>query len=564
MNYNQTSIGGMFTGMISFRIPVYQRAYAWERANWEVFLEDIKEQMNLGNEYSFGNILLEKIQQDKEYEIIDGQQRLSTIIIFMRALINVLKEKGYPDSEIDILTEDFMQRRGIKKLRPVDYDQAFFDTVIIDNKSMAPSSDSQKLYKGALQYFTNELRAMSLEDLEGIKDLISRTKINRLELEGKSEAALMFELQNNRGKDLTNLEKLKSYFMYQIYINSIPEETESNVETISNYFKEIYRIHHDIKNIKEDSILIYHCNAYLQVAYGYRSLDDIKKEYKEATDKVAWIKEFIYQLSLSFQSIKKVQNGNFKYFEKLMKVGGKNTIPAFVYPFIIKGYNSFPDNKEKIAKLLHLLEILAFRYYLIGSRAEINSRLSDIIRSFNGDLKNLRDMFMKKMNDSWYWSDTRIRDFLNGYMYENPVLHYLLWEYEDSLQKKGYSIGNFEIIDEEIEHISPRNPPIGESIAIGYEVNEDGVYSEEFKENHLNSIGNLMLISKSHNASIGNKPFNHKLNSYLDTPLLKQQAQIPDFVTDVPEKWTSEQIIKRKEMILNFAVPRWDFNNVQI
>ncbi len=87
----------------------------------------------------------------------------------------------------------------------------------------------------------------------------------------------MFELQNNRGKDLTNLEKLKSYFMYETYVNSLTEETESNVETISNYFKEIYKIIYDIKGLDEDSILIYHCNAYLNAAFSYRNLDDIKK-----------------------------------------------------------------------------------------------------------------------------------------------------------------------------------------------------------------------------------------------------------------------------------------------
>ena len=86
-------------------------------------------------------------------------------------------------------------------------------------------------------------------------------------MQGKKESALMFELQNNRGKDLTNLEKLKSYFMYETYVNSLTEETESNVETISNYFKEIYKIIYDIKGLDEDSILIYHCNAYLNAAF---------------------------------------------------------------------------------------------------------------------------------------------------------------------------------------------------------------------------------------------------------------------------------------------------------
>lgn len=57
----------------------------------------------------------------------------------------------------------------------------------------------------------------------------------------------MFELQNNRGRDLTNMEKLKSYFMYQMYVESPSEETAANVEQIANYFKDIYKTIYDKK-----------------------------------------------------------------------------------------------------------------------------------------------------------------------------------------------------------------------------------------------------------------------------------------------------------------------------
>ena len=248
----------------------------------------------------------------------------------------------------------------------------------------------------------------------------------------------------------------------------------------------------------------------------------------------------------------------------MKNIAGKNNVPAFAYPFIIKGYAIIGNERGKIESLLHLLEIVAFRYFLIGSRAELNSRLSDIIRSFDGNLDNLRIMFKKKLNDSWYWSDNRTKEFLSGYMYENPVLHYLLWEYENYLQRKGYTIGDLRLQDEEIEHISPQNPPEGESLAIGYDVNEDGEYSEGFIENTLNSIGNLMLISKSHNASIGNKPFEEKLKTYKETPLLRQHMQVETFLDEGRKEWKETQIKKRKEAILDFALPNWDFDKVEI
>lgn len=116
-------------------------------------------------------------------------------------------------------------------------------------------------------------------------------------------------------------------------------------------------------------------------------------------------------------------------------------------------------------------------------------------------------------------------------MYGNKILNYSLWEYEDSIQNKGYSIKNFSLENEQIEYISLQTPNNDDPISTSYDVNEDNEYSEDFISKHMNSLGNLILISGSHNASIGNKAFNNKLNSYKANPLLNQQAEIKDFVT---------------------------------
>ena len=62
----------------------------------------------------------------------------------------------------------------------------------------------------------------------------------------------MFELQNNRGKDLTNLEKLKSFLMYQLYVFSTPDETEGNINYVSSLFiLAIYLSNSNVKTIDE-------------------------------------------------------------------------------------------------------------------------------------------------------------------------------------------------------------------------------------------------------------------------------------------------------------------------
>lgn len=564
MKFNQTTIELMFGSKASFAIPIYQRAYSWDISNWNIFLEDIIEQIGKSNGYSYGNILLETLEEGRKYEIIDGQQRLTTLILFMRALINTLTNKGCKKNIIEEIEEDYIIRKGIIKLRPIENDRACFDTIVVQNNTYPANSSSQDNMIECKDYFLRELNKMDLPQLLELKDIIGKTSINMIELSGKKESALMFELQNNRGKNLTNLEKLKSYFMYQMYVNSTSDETDYNVEIVSNNFKDIYKTIYDIKDLDEDNILIYHCNAYLGVSFNYKNLENIKNELKNQSDKVKWVSDFTLKLSKSFHSLKRLQSSTSHYYKCLRSIIKSGRIPFFVYPFIIKGYEYYGDDESKIDILLHIMEILSFRYHLIGSRAELDSRLSDILRKFDGNLQALRDSLKQKLNDTWYWSDARMNEFLKGWMYENPVVRYVLWQYEDSIQNKGYSIGSYSIENINIEHISPQNPPMGESIASGYDVNEDNCYSEIFIQKELNCIGNLMLISGSHNSMIGNKPFEEKLNTYLSNPHMNQQIEIPSFLNNNIKEWKTAQIEKRKEKILSFAVPRWSFDDVKI
>ena len=387
------------------------------------------------------------------------------------------------------------------------------------------------------------------------------TELTIIVLDGKKDSALMFELENNRGKELTNMEKVKSYFMYQMYVYSPPEAIDTNIEGISNLFKLIYLIINDLKKINEDSVLIYHNNAYIK-GFSYRTLDDVKELFNKADDKIEWIKLYIEELHTTFSNIKKFEASTNVFAQRLNDLG----TPAFVYPFIIKGYKYFDDQPQKLSALFHLLEVITFRARLINSRANIQERLNAILLSFNGDLVDLVSKTKSKLNESWYWGDSNTKNYLSGSMYGNNVLNYLLWMYENSIQNKGYSTSKFEIENEQIEHISPQSPTNGEPIETGYDIDEKNQYSDEFIENKLNCLGNLMLISGSHNASIGNKPFSEKLSTYKRNPLLNQQAEIVRFSLDEDEKpvWKSQSIAERQESIIMFAIDTWSLDDIKL
>lgn len=560
--YRKTTLGLFDSSQKSFMIPVYQRAYSWEKEQWNEFLNDLLEQIEGNNNYFYGNILLETIKKDVLYEIIDGQQRITTLSIFIRAILNVLKERKDEDElrgfDFQVKESIFLKNNGNIKLRPVEYDRACYDALIVDNaESFQTCSPSQKRIKEARKHFMTELNKLPTSKILQILSKIESTDLTVIELGGKKDSALMFELENNRGKDLTNMEKIKSYFMYQMYVYSTPEETESNIENISNIFKLIYLTINDLKNINEDSILLYHNYAYIK-GYTYRTLEDLKEVFKKSKDKINWIKAYISELHTTFSNMKKFERTN-DYFAKRLKELG---VPAYVYPFIIKGYKYFSENNTKLSALFNILEIITFRAKLINSRANIQERLNTILLEFRGNLISLNEQVDRKLNEAWYWGDANVKNYLNGSMYGNNVINYLLWQYEDSIQNKGYKIKKFSLEKEQIEHISPRTPTDRELLASGYEVNETNEYSEEFIAKYLNSLGNLMLISGSHNASIGNKPFTEKLESYKKNPLLNQQAEIKEFTND--NTWKIESIRKRHKIIVEVALKKWSFSELNL
>lgn len=583
MEFREETIHGFFGQQeVQFSIPAYQRAYSWETLQTKVFLDDIKEHKSSdkNNPYCYGNILLETIKEG-EYEIIDGQQRITTISIFMRCLLNKFSSrikkgkifKTSEDKEINISSEEnrYFKDHGIIKLCPTQYDKVCYDSIVIDNKdNYICSTPSQARMVAAKKFFTAELNKLSDEDLIVIFETVKSSKINRITMHGKKESALMFELQNNRGKELTNLEKLKSFLMYQLYVYSSPEETDSNIEYVSNCFNPIYisvsKISFQLNDdddavvaqttVNEDNILTYHSYAYSKKNFGYRNLNDIIAEFKEVPKekKVEWIKDYVSKLMNSFLSIERILIMPDPYLAKLKT---KIKIPSFVYPFLIKGF----QNKEALPKLFQLMEVISLRYKLINSRADIRSRLSELIRNFNGNVDLLSQKMKNMAEKEYYWGDSKFCEVLSGNMYQNNMINYFLWEYEQHLQRKGYSISsNAEIVDENIEHISPQTEP-EEKVSSGYEIDETGFYTKEFREKYINNLGNLMLISQSHNSSIGNRPFKEKLQSYMANPILKQQTHIKDFVADLKEPvWNSKSIEARHDEMIEFALRRWSFD----
>ncbi|MDI1307740.1 MAG: DUF262 domain-containing protein, partial [bacterium] len=95
MQNGQSQINDLFNADRIFNIPKYQRTYTWQIDNLKIFLSDIKNQRG-DKPYFLGTFLFHEKQKRNDYEIldiVDGQQRLTTLMIFMKVLIGLLESK---------------------------------------------------------------------------------------------------------------------------------------------------------------------------------------------------------------------------------------------------------------------------------------------------------------------------------------------------------------------------------------------------------------------------------------------------------------------------------------
>ncbi len=563
---------------IRFVIPEYQRAYAWGERQFSQFVEDLRE---CDENYYLGHFLFE--QSGDTLYVIDGQQRLTTCIIFFSTLVNVLRHRheewsNYENADdiknlLEDITDYYLKdiRRNKQKFMTVPYDNNFFVNAVIESKESVSEEDLTSKSKIAMYkartYFETEIKGASIQQMISWISTLENASITTFIVKDKLQAAQIFAYQNDRGKKLTNLEVLKAYFMLQIFRI---ENNEDDIHYIEKAFEEIY---HNIVlvSVDEDNVLNYYWRA--EGPNGYYSekvVGEVKDWLKSIPreEQTREIKKFVNSLSKAFCIVKQIEQDNSFYTANLKCMNNM----AFSYPILIKAKLSNVSD-EVFMRLIKLLENLTFRLLVRGGRADITSRLQDIIKNANNteSFDSQIDSVKWKLNNDWwwgYWSDTEmLNQVKSGWFYGNRVDNYLLWRYEQYLCNENYPTPKIFYADvisnESIEHIAPQTQ--ANPLENGYGVYEDkenpenGIVSGEW----MNCVGNLMLMAGRQNSSLGNRPFADKLQVYGRDNLLNQQKEIIEFITDKEHPvWDKSSIERRLNKIVSAVKEIWNLNNI--
>lgn len=543
-------------------VPTYQRAYSWdtelEKSNSpkqvNTFLSDLEDynKSSTKSKYYFGHFLFEE-KEKSVFGVIDGQQRMTTIVIFLSALFNRL-EQIRPLKETEQKTfEDIIKRNSTHRFETVDYDKQLFKDYVIDQikkDTKGLETESAKRIVTASDFFSSQLADKDETYLLKMLDTVQNASCTTHPVEDESEAIQMFIFQNNRGKKPSNLEIIKAQFMFNVHLYG-GEEKDALIEEIKNRFEKIYKSTSSIEyRINEDDILVYTLRVHFNSLWESNAIDKINKLLSEENP-IPFIKSFTQSLAISFEHLTTffgIDERENLEIHSLITLGGI----GIAMPFIIKAYK-FGLLTNQINLLCTKLESMVLRHRLIGTRADITSRLNDVYQKFtseNPDTKPIIDRveWMKTVSqDSWwwaYWNNKELERSIQGSI--NPsTAKYLLWKYENHLEgqgKSGYTATRFnKIVNPELEHIAPQT----ENPETGYDN-----YDEEFVNQYINCLGNYLLLSKSHNCSVGNKPFADKRNSY---NYLQQQREIQRLTSDSPT-WTKQIIQTRKDKMVKFIM----------
>jgi len=208
----KTTIRKIFAGN-KIIVPTYQRAYFWDtpkkdrykKTQTEVFISDLEEysQSNTKLPYYFGHFLFEE-KENNIYNVIDGQQRLTTIIIYLSAVFSKLKSlRGFTEEE-EIEYEDIIKRRGLIKFKTVDQDDLIFRDYVINQQKINSNkieTVSAKRIIEAFYFFTKILKNKDTEYLTKMLNTISNATCTTHLVQDKQEATQMYVFQNNRGKN---------------------------------------------------------------------------------------------------------------------------------------------------------------------------------------------------------------------------------------------------------------------------------------------------------------------------------------------------------------------------
>ncbi len=527
-----------------FIVPEYQRSYVWDTENVNDLLDDLYFAFSNKryNEYFLGSLVLKRTDQTNydEYEVLDGQQRLTTFLLMMAVirdltiddkLKEITQKRIYQEeNEYDAIPERI---RIVYKIRD-DVESFIKEYVLQENGTL--SDDLTQLINSKNISISNMVKAIvtmkdyflqidNLEEfskffpLKGIFISVSTTN--------REDAFRMFTILNNRGTPLTNADILKSMNIGAIVdkdenrkFAKIWESVEGDLGDDFDRFLSFIRTIFVKEKARVNLLEEFEENIYKKnlLKVGQETIN-LMKDYKN-----------IYDSLIKFENIN-ISN-DYKNLITIMRIGlqSEDWIPPLMYY-----YKKFGTDN-----LIEFLEKLEYKFstdwILQKYPTERIENMNKILKSINS-ASNSGDVIID--NDLFYVDNDSLANILDQNVYGRRFARYILLKYEYLISDNTVHLSDYKTIS--VEHILPQQPrPDSQWVRD---------FPEDLREVWTHKLSNLVLISKRKNSTLSNLDFDEKKRRYLQNRIdVFNGSKI--FIHQ-NNQWTVKEVTIRQEEMLN-------------
>ncbi|MGL2781685.1 DUF262 domain-containing protein [Helicobacter pylori] len=539
----QSTINDFFaiTGTI-FSIPVYQRNYTWEEENCEKLLQDIVNISQNKKTHFMGSItyILHLIDDEKslrqlqEFVIIDGQQRITTLMLLLKAIETKIQNEGIK-KEIDNLLNLTGQRL---RLKPIKSDKEAFD-LVMQNRSHELQGVSH--IRNNYRFFTKELdkyleKGYRIEEIYGA---FLRLKIVAIGLElGEDDPQVVFESINATGVQLKGLDLIRNYLMmgensdrqkhlYDTYW--VPLENWLGEKDLNDFIKTYLRIYFEDRFKEEEREVYYTLKAHHRDNFS----DDIQGLMSD-------MREYgrIYQIFLDRDHYY-LDRGDPQQLANL-RLRIKDLVKikfGVAKPFILRCARDFEEGKLDYENFHEILQILTSYFVRRSVCGDSSPTLTRVLYSLYRQLENVSADALKRylgrsVGRTAFPNDDRIRAaFLVRNAYSaNQVCKFILLEIEKLSNAEPPREENLEV-----EHFYPKTPTQEWRDRVGDYFT--------FEQDYLHNFGNLTLSGQ--NQKLSNKSYEEKI------ALMEKYSSLHlnDYFINNTHSWGIEEVRNRSEYL---------------
>ncbi|WP_080497372.1 DUF262 domain-containing protein [Bacillus subtilis] len=576
------SINQLMGGSEQFIIPAYQRRYSWGEKQWMDLFLDIQ-LLNQGDSHLLGTILCltkEHTAGINKLELVDGQQRTTTITILLKALsdkFNELQEKEVHKEIETLLYCKGIDRKLKRKVILGDLDNPDYEKLM---SKYDLDSIKNKKFVEAYNFFLEKFNTFSLTELlEFHYNLVNNTYTIRLDVANAKDAYKLFETINNRGLSLSPTDIIKNFLLG--HSSLICDET---LERVKGYWTELIT---NLDGIKTDDFFRQYLSSILRRKItGSNIIEEFKKYYFKSVIEAESLNEYsqyeeyvedddedldsqIHEESETEQKVsiidfaKKLRDAskiygqirNQSFLNKGINRHLKNLTKIKSFPSYIFLLNLFERKIEDAKKIeiLKIIETFMLRRhvceYRTGELDTIFARLVSV--EDEGIISSVKERLLKDLP-----SDNEFREKFSKYSFkgnENRAKYVLEGFEYDLIKDQGeytLSYGH----DLHLEHIIPQKITTKKAKEEFGDWEEYlGSNAKEMHKEYVNVIGNLTLIAKSLNIIASNNPFEEKVKEYK-----KSNIQITKKISELSE-FKFQEVEKRSKELSNKAVKLWCF-----